>query len=48
MDAVKGFLEKEGGSIEVILSAGNEDDDFRSFTTNIRIPKSFYQETITF
>lgn len=48
MDAVKGFLEKEGGSIEVILDAGNEDDDFRSFTTNIRIPKSFYQETVDF
>jgi len=48
MDAVKGFLEKEGGSIEVILDDGNEDDDFRSFITNIRIPKSFYQEAITF
>lgn len=48
LDAVKGFLEKEGGSIEVILDAGNEDDDFRSFITNIRIPKSFYQETIDF
>ncbi len=48
MDAVKGFLEKEGGSIEVILDAGNEDDDFRSFTTNIRIPKSFYQEAVDF
>ena len=48
MDAVKGFLEKEGGSIEVILDPGNEDDDFRSFITNIRIPKSFYQEVISF
>lgn len=48
MDAVKGFLEKEGGSIEVILDPGNEDDDFRSFITNIRIPKSFYQEVVTF
>jgi two-component system chemotaxis sensor kinase CheA len=48
MDAVKGFLEKEGGSIEVILDAGNEDDDFRSFTTNIRIPQSFYQVAIDF
>ncbi len=48
MDAVKGFLEKSGGSIEVILDAGNEDDDFRSFITNIRIPKSFYQEAVTF
>ena len=48
MDAVKGFLEKEGGSIEVILDPGNEDDDFRSFITNIRIPKSFYQEIVTF
>lgn len=48
MDAVKGFLEKEGGSIEVILDEGNEDDDFRSFTTNIRIPASFYQQAIKF
>ena len=48
MDAVKGFLEKEGGSIEVILDDGNEDDDFRSFTTNIRIPASFYQKAISF
>ncbi len=48
MDAVKGFLEKEGGSIEVILDAGNEDDDFRSFTTNIKIPSSFYQEAVDF
>ena len=48
MDAVKGFLEKEGGSIEVILASGNEDDDFRNFTTNIRIPKSFYQEAMSF
>lgn len=48
MDAVKGFLEKEGGSIEVILDDGSEDDDFRSFTTNIKIPESFYQEAIDF
>lgn len=48
LDAVKGFLEKEGGSIEVILDEGSEDDDFRSFITNIRIPKSFYQEAIDF
>lgn len=48
MDAVKGFLEKEGGSIEVILDDGNEDDDFRNFITNIKIPASFYQEAIDF
>jgi putative methionine-R-sulfoxide reductase with GAF domain/CHASE3 domain sensor protein/HPt (histidine-containing phosphotransfer) domain-containing protein len=48
LDAVKGFLEKEGGSIEVILDPGNEEDDFRSFTTNIRIPKSFFQEAVDF
>jgi putative methionine-R-sulfoxide reductase with GAF domain/CHASE3 domain sensor protein/HPt (histidine-containing phosphotransfer) domain-containing protein len=48
MDAVKGFLEKEGGSIEVILDPGNEEDDFRSFITNIRIPKSFYEEVVSF
>ena len=48
MDAVKGFLEREGGSIDVILDEGNEDDDFRSFTTNIRIPASFYQKAVSF
>lgn len=48
MDAVKGFLEREGGSIEVILDDGDENADFRSFTTNIRIPASFYQKAISF
>ena len=48
MDAVKGFLEKEGGSIDVILDDGAETDDFRSFTTNIKIPASFYQKAISF
>ena len=48
MDAVKGFLEKAGGSIEVILAEGSEDDDFRNFSTNIRIPSSFYQEAMSF
>ncbi len=43
MDAVKGFLEKEGGSIEVILDEGDENADFRSFTTNIRLPEKFYK-----
>ncbi len=48
MDAVKGFLEKEGGSIEVILDEGNESDDFRSFTTNIRLPAKFYKVGLEF
>ncbi len=48
MDAVKGFLEREGGSIEVVLDEGDENADFRSFTTNIRIPASFYQKAIVF
>jgi putative methionine-R-sulfoxide reductase with GAF domain/HPt (histidine-containing phosphotransfer) domain-containing protein len=48
MDAVKGFLEKEGGSINVILDDGNEDDDFRQFTTNIGLPAKFYQLAMTF
>lgn len=48
MDAVKGFLEREGGSIDVILDDGSEDADFRSFTTNIKIPASFYQKQISF
>lgn len=48
MDAVKGFLEKDGGSIEVILDQGNEDDAFRSFTTNIRLPEKFYRVVLDF
>mgnify|MGYP003856629339 CR=1 FL=1 len=46
MDAVKGFLEKEGGSIEVMLTGGQEGDSFRGFSTNIRIPKKFYKLAI--
>ena len=48
MDAVKGFLEKEGGSITVILDDGPEDADFRPFRTNIKIPDKFFQEAISF
>jgi len=48
MDAVKGFLEKAGGSITVTLDDGAEEDDFRPFKTNIKIPNSFFQEALTF
>jgi len=48
MDAVKGFLEDEGGSIEVVLDEGSEDDDFRSFKTNIRLPEKFYKHGLDF
>lgn len=48
MDAVKGFLESNGGSIEVVLDAGNEDDAFRSFSTNIRLPEKFYRVVLEF
>ncbi len=39
MDAVRGFLEADGGSIEVQLDAGEENADFRGFTTLIRLPE---------
>jgi two-component system, chemotaxis family, sensor kinase CheA len=38
MDAVRGFLESAGGSIEVKLDAGDENADFRGFTTLIHLP----------
>lgn len=38
MDAVRGFLESEGGSIEVKLDAGDENADYRGFTTLIHLP----------
>jgi len=46
MDAVKGFLEKEGGSIEVLLTDGQEGESFRGFSTNIRIPQAFFKLAI--
>ncbi|WP_144393851.1 HAMP domain-containing protein [Pleionea sediminis] len=42
MDAVKQFLEKEGGGIEVVLDDGEEGADFRTFSTVIRIPEKYY------
>jgi len=48
MDAVKGFLEKEGGSITVMLDDGPDDADFRPFKTNIKIPDKFFQEAVSF
>jgi putative methionine-R-sulfoxide reductase with GAF domain/CHASE3 domain sensor protein/HPt (histidine-containing phosphotransfer) domain-containing protein len=38
MDAVKKFLEEEGGRIELVLDSGNEADDYRGFTTHIHLP----------
>ncbi len=48
MDAVKGFLKKEGGSIEIVLSDGNEGDEYRGFATKIRIPQKFYKVALKF
>ncbi|PIP79333.1 MAG: hypothetical protein COW84_09775 [Gammaproteobacteria bacterium CG22_combo_CG10-13_8_21_14_all_40_8] len=42
MDAVKNFLEKQGGSIEVKLDAGDEMDDYRTFSTIIRLNKNLF------
>ena len=41
MDAVREFLEAEGGSIQVQLDAGDEAADFRAFTTLIHLPAKF-------
>lgn len=40
MDAVREFLESEGGSIEIRLDAGDEGADFRGFSTLIHLPAS--------
>jgi two-component system chemotaxis sensor kinase CheA len=42
MDAVKQFLEQEGGSINVTLDEGDEMADFRTFATKITLPEQFY------
>lgn len=42
MDAVKSFLEKAGGGIDVVLDAGDDNADFRSFAINVRLPEKFY------
>ncbi|MBI5259324.1 MAG: AAA family ATPase [Burkholderiales bacterium] len=41
MDAVKGFVEKEGGSIDIVLLGGDEDADFRPFETVIALPDKY-------
>lgn len=38
MDAVRGFLESTGGSIEIKLDVGDESADYRGFTTLIHLP----------
>jgi HAMP domain-containing protein/HPt (histidine-containing phosphotransfer) domain-containing protein len=48
MDAVKQFLEKEGGSINVALDDGEETADFRTFATKITLPEQFYVVTPEF
>jgi len=42
MDAVKRFLEKDGGGIVVLLDEGDEMADFRSFSIEISLPNKFY------
>ena len=41
MDAVKGFIEREGGKIEIRLLDDNPDADFRPFETAICLPDRF-------
>jgi signal transduction histidine kinase len=41
MDAVKGFIEKEGGSISMRFLDDNTDADFRAFQTVICLPDKF-------
>ena len=42
MDAVRNFLESQGGSIAVILDAGDEAADLRPFRIEIVLPDSFF------
>lgn len=48
MDAVKQFLEQEGGSIDVALDDGEESADFRTFATKIKLPEQFYVDSLNF
>lgn len=48
MDAVRQFLESEGGSIELKLTAGEETDAFRAFETVISLPERFYSTALKF
>ena len=41
MDAVRAFLEKEGGSIAIRFLDDRENDDFRPFETVIALPDKF-------
>jgi len=41
MDAVKGFVEREGGTIGIALLGQETSDGFRSFETVIRLPENF-------
>jgi len=45
MDAVKQFLEQEGGGIRIELTDSAEGEDFRQFKTVITLPNSFYKTT---
>ncbi len=42
MDAVRKFLESEGGSIDVVLLDGDEADDFRPFRIEVTLPAGFF------
>lgn len=48
MDAVKRFLEEEGGSIDVALDEGEDSADFRTFATRIKLPEQFYVDSPNF
>lgn len=41
MDAVKGFIEREGGSIELRFTGDDTGSDFRTFETVISLPDKF-------
>lgn len=48
MDAVRQFLESEGGMIELRLTGGLEGDAFRAFETVISLPSRFYSQAMPF
>ena len=48
MDAVRQFLESEGGAIELRLTGGSEGDAFRAFETVISLPSRFYSQALPF
>lgn len=41
MDAVREFLQSRGGDVDVVLDPGDDEAEYRTFVTRIRIPAAY-------